>query len=128
MTNQIINVLIAGILGAVAFIVVRALVFAEGAKACTHQITVTNNTNVTNVVSGRCGEPILCPHPGSAPDITTNCSFEGDFYVMNATITPSTECWSGAECAMMVTVLPLTIAIFVVALVLMGLTKVRAPG
>ena len=129
MTNQLINVLVASILGAVAFIVVRAVVFAEGAKACTQQIAVTNTTNITMNVTGRCGEPIVCPHPGTAPDgAITNCSFESTIYEMNATITPSTECWSGAECAMVTVVLPLAIAIFTIVLVLFGLARVKGPG
>ena len=128
MTNQIINVLIAGVLGVVAFIVVRALVFASGAAACTQQIAVTNTSNITMNVTGRCGEAIVCPTPAGANASTTNCSFENTIYEMNATITPSTECWSGAECAMITVVLPMAIAIFTVVLVLFGLTRVKGPG
>ena len=127
MTNQVINALVAGVIGAVAFIVVRALVLADGAAACTEQIAVTNTTNITMNVTGRCGEAITCPHPAGANASITNCSFESTIYEMNATMTPSTECWTGAECAMMVTVLPLVIGIFFVVAVFMGLTKVRTP-
>lgn len=125
-TNQIINVLVAGIVGAVAFITVRAIVFATGIDACGGQLAVSPVANTTMNVSGTCGY-VTCPHIAGANASITNCSWESTIYEMNATIngTPI-ECWSGAECTMMVTVLPLTVAIFAVILVLMGLTKVRA--
>jgi len=127
MVNQVVNGLIAGVIGAVAFIAVRALVLATGADCCGTQIATGNNTaNVTRVINGTCGE-LLCPPnvADNASVLVTNCSYGGVTYQMNATVYGKcAECWSLANCSLMLTVLPLAIAIFVIAGLFLGLTKV----
>lgn len=119
MTNQVINVLVAGIIGAVAFITVRAIVFSTGTDACGDTLTVVN---ATGIVSGSCGAVTCNNDTGDA------CSGVLAGVANGSEVNTHLDCWSGAECTMMVTVLPLVIAIFFVVAIFMVLTKVRAPG
>lgn len=124
MVNQVINVLIAGVVGAVAFIAVRALVIGSGQASCGDPLSVGTLANETAVVvNGTCGS-LECPYTATL-NATANCSYGGVNYTMNQTMASGIECWSGAECTLFVTILPLVIALFVVAGLFIGLTKRR---
>ena len=116
MTNTIVNALIAGVVGAVAFIAVRALVIGAGEVPCGDALTVNTTSGV---IAGDCGS-VYCQN---ATANATHCSGVGAPAV-NTTYSLE-ECWAGAECVMIVTILPLAIAITVIAGLFMGLTRVR---
>ena len=126
MTNTVINALIAGVVGAVAFIAVRALILADGVNCCGAALSsaiMTNNTTIA--VAGTCGV-LPCPYNASVQANISNCSYGGTIYEMNATITGlCPQCWAGVECTLMVTILPLAIAITAIVALFIGLTKMR---
>jgi len=126
MVNTIVNVLIAGIVGAVAFIAVRALVIGSGQLPCGDPLAVSNNTaNVTRLITGDCGF-VVCPYNATAQANITNCTYGATTNIsMNTTVDSGIECWTAAECTMFVTIIPLAIAITVVVALFLGLTKMR---
>lgn len=120
MVNTIINALIAGVVGAVAFIAVRALLLGAGADCCGDPLS---NSTIANqsVIVGDCG----CWDCVLAGNVT-NCTYNGVTYEANKTIcAPCAECWSGAECVMTLNLIPLAVAIVTIVVLFMGLTKMR---
>lgn len=120
MVNQVVNGLIAAVVGAVAFIAVRALVLATGSACCGDPLSAVTTLN-TSVITGDCYK-VDCVLQTNV----TNCSYEGTFSYANETIWASCrDCWSGAQCTMMVTIVPLAVAMVVVIGLFMGLTRVK---
>lgn len=119
MVNQIVNALIAGVVGAVAFIAVRALVIGAGEASCGNALTCNTSSGV---VAGDCGT-VLCQN-GTAN--ATHCSGTyGAGVAINSTCDSGIECWMSAECTMFLTIIPLAIAIMTIVALFIGLTKVR---
>ena len=124
MVNTVVNALIAGVLGAVAFITVRALLLGAGTACCGDTLTATTtaygNNSSTSII-GDCGS-----YPCVISGNITNCTYAGDEYIVNKTIWASCiECWTGAQCSMMLTILPLAVAIVTIVTLFIGLTKMR---
>ena len=125
MANQVINVLIAAVIGAVAYIAVKALVVGSSAEPCGDPLAMFNSTeNITRAITGDCGT-VVCVWSAGSNVTTTNCTYGGTIYQMNATIDSGYECWTAAECSLFGTILPLAIAILVIAGLFIGLTRVR---
>ena len=116
MVNQVISALIAGVVGAVAFIAVRALVIGAGLAPCGNTLACDGTTgNIT----GSCGS-VLCLN--GTEGVMCNGTYSG---ANNTVVNSNIECWAGVECTLMVTILPLVIAIVTVATLFMALTRVR---
>lgn len=125
MANQVVNVLIAAVIGAVAYIAVKALVVGASVEPCGDNLAMFNTTeNITRAITGDCGT-VVCTFAAGADANTTNCTYGGTIYEMNATIDSGYECWTTAECTMFGTILPLAVAIGVIAMLFFGLTRVR---
>jgi len=128
MTDKVVNALIVGVIGVVAYIAVKALITGASLEPCGDALThpgCANNTTVAAV--GDCGS-VVCPWNATtgAANATANCSYGGTTYAMNETIDSGVVCWPGSECILMQTIVPLGIAIVAVVATLMGLTKLRA--
>jgi len=120
MTNTIVNALVAGVIGAVAFIAVRAILLGTGAACCGDALTNTTVNN-TSVIVGDCG-CICCDLTGNL----TNCTYNGVLHNNTSTICgPCVVCWPGAECTLMLTIIPLAVAIFTIVTLFFALTKMR---
>ena len=121
MTNTIINSLVAGVVGVVAFIAVRAILLGAGADCCGDPLTNSTVGN-TSVIVGDCG----CWCCNISPPVVVNCTYDGVVYTNSTTICGSCiECWTGAQCAMTLTIIPLAVAIFTVVTLFMALSKMR---
>jgi len=120
MTNTIVNSLIAGVVGVVAFIAVRAILQGAGADCCGDALTNTTVEN-TSVIVGDCG-CICCDLEGSL----VNCTYNGVVYENSTDIcAPCIECWTSAQCALTLTIIPLAVAIFTVVTLFFALSKMR---
>lgn len=94
------------ILTVIAFIIIRALYGGAGGPNCCGTALVCDNE--TGVITGTCGACICLNETENA----TGCSYGGNSYLINDTVTgPCRDCWSGAECTILQTLLPLIIVL-----------------
>ena len=113
-------VLLIAVFTVVAFIIIRALYGGAGGPNCCGTVLTINNT--TGVITGTCGS-VICHNE---TENATNCIYGSSAPLINDTVYgPCRECWAGAECTILQTLLPLVIVLAGVILMIWNTVKKR---